>query len=132
MIPLRDTTPTKNYPVVNSVLIGINVVIFLVQLVQSDNWNKFVYVYGLVPRGYSVPEISVYFSTGQQIFSLITFMFLHGGFLHIIGNMWSLYIFGDNVEDRLGPFRYLAFYLLCGIGSGMAHLMLNLHSNLPP
>ena len=131
MIPLRDTTPVKNYPVVNNTIIGINVVIFLVQLLQGNDWNKFVYVYGLVPARYSHPEIAAYFTSGQQIFSLLSFMFLHGGFLHIIGNMWSLYIFGDNIEDRLGPLRYLAFYLLCGLGSGLAHLLLNLNSNMP-
>jgi hypothetical protein len=58
-------------------------------------------------------------------------MFLHGGFMHLIGNMWSLYIFGDNVEDRLGPARYIAFYLLCGLASGMTHLLFNTHSNIP-
>jgi membrane associated rhomboid family serine protease len=131
MFPLRDTTPSKNYPVVNSVLIGFNVVIYLLQTFQGDGWKRFVYVYGLVPARYSIPEISAYFSTGQQMFSLFTFMFLHGGFWHLLGNMWSLYIFGDNVEDRLGHLRYLAFYLFCGLGSGLAHLALNLHSNLP-
>jgi hypothetical protein len=58
-------------------------------------------------------------------------MFLHGGFLHLLGNMWSLYIFGDNVEDRLGPFRYLLFYLLCGLASGLSHLLLNMNSTIP-
>jgi hypothetical protein len=58
-------------------------------------------------------------------------MFLHGGFMHLIGNMWSLYIFGDNVEDRLGSARYIAFYLLCGLASGLTHLLLNAHSNIP-
>jgi hypothetical protein len=68
---------------------------------------------------------------GQQLFSLLSFMFLHGGFWHLLGNMWSLYIFGDNIEDRLGPFRYLVFYLLCGLLSGFTHLIFNLHSNIP-
>jgi hypothetical protein len=75
--------------------------------------------------------VSAYFSLGQQILSLFTFMFLHGGFLHLIGNMWSLYIFGDNVEDRLGPARYVVFYLLCGLASGLSHMLLNAHSNIP-
>jgi membrane associated rhomboid family serine protease len=131
MIPLRDTQPTKNYPVVNYVIIGINVVIFLVQLSQGPDSNKFVYIYGLVPARYSIPQISAYFSVPQQIFSFISFMFLHGGFWHLLGNMWSLYIFGDNVEDRLGPLRYLLFYLVCGIASGVSHLLLNQQSNLP-
>jgi hypothetical protein len=78
-----------------------------------------------------VPQVSAYFSLGQQLLSLFTFMFLHGGFMHLIGNMWSLYIFGDNVEDRLGSARYIVFYLLCGLASGMTHLLFNLHSNIP-
>jgi hypothetical protein len=131
MIPLRDTTPTRNYPVVNTAIIGINVVVYFIQLLQSTEINQFIYIYGLVPARYSVPQITQYFTTGQQVFSLVSFMFLHGGFWHILGNMWSLYIFGDNVEDRLGPIRYALFYLLCGIASGLSHLILNLHSNLP-
>jgi membrane associated rhomboid family serine protease len=63
--------------------------------------------------------------------ALVTFMFLHGGFLHLLGNMWTLYIFGDNVEDRLGPLRYTVFYLLCGLISGLTHVALNAHSTAP-
>jgi membrane associated rhomboid family serine protease len=131
MIPLRDTTPAKNYPVVNNSIIGINVVIFLIQFSQGAGLDRFIYIFGLVPARYSVPQIAAYFSTGQQIFSFLTFMFLHGGFWHLLGNMWSLYIFGDNVEDRLGHFRYLLFYLICGLASGASHLILNLNSNIP-
>jgi membrane associated rhomboid family serine protease len=131
MIPIRDTTPSKSVPVVNNTIIGINIVFFLVQLAQGQGQDHFVYLYGLVPAKFTVPQVSAYFSPGQQILSLFTFMFLHGGFMHLIGNMWSLYIFGDNVEERLGPFRYIAFYLLCGLASGMTHLLFNTHSNIP-
>jgi membrane associated rhomboid family serine protease len=131
MIPIRDTTPTRHFPVVNNTLIGINIVVFLIQLAQGPEMDRFVYFYGLVPARYSVPQISAYFSLFQQLFAFISFMFLHGGFLHILFNMWSLYIFGDNVEDRLGSMRYLIFYLVCGIASGMSHLFLNWHSNVP-
>lgn len=131
MIPIRDTIPSKNYPVVNNTIIGINVVIYLVQVTLVPDINRFVYIYGLVPARYSIPQITSYFNTGQQLFSLLSFMFLHGGFWHLLGNMWFLYIFGDNVEDRLGPFRYILFYLLCGITSGLSHLIINLHSNMP-
>ena len=131
MIPIRDTTPSKTVPVVNSTLIGINVVFFLVQLAQGQGQDHFVYLYGLVPAKFTVPQVSAYFSVGQQILSLFTFMFLHGGFLHLIGNMWSLYIFGDNVEDHLGSARYAFFYLLCGLASGMSHMLLNAYSNIP-
>jgi membrane associated rhomboid family serine protease len=131
MIPIRDTHPPKNRPVVNNLLIAVNILVFLIQLSQGSDSNLFTYVYGLVPARYSVPQISEYFSFWQQAFSFLSFMFLHGGFLHLIGNMWFLYIFGDNVEDRLGPVRYLVFYLLCGIFSGASHLLLNLGSNVP-
>ena len=131
MIPLRDTTPTRSYPIVNTTIIGINVVVYFIQLLQTAEIDKFVYIYGLVPARYSLPQIAQYFTPGQQVFSLVSFMFLHGGFWHILGNMWSLYIFGDNVEDRLGPIRYAIFYLLCGIASGLSHMVLNWHSNLP-
>jgi len=131
MIPLRDTTPTRNYPVVNTAIIAINVIVFCIQFLQGAEINKFIYIYGLVPARYSIPHVAEYFTIQQQIFSLVSFMFLHGGFWHILGNMWSLYIFGDNVEDRLGPIRYALFYLLCGIASGLSHLILNLNSNVP-
>jgi membrane associated rhomboid family serine protease len=131
MIPLRDTTPARNVPVVNNTIIGINVVVFILQLSLGAEWDKFVFTYGLVPARYSIPQLSAYFSAPQQVFSFVSFMFLHGGFWHLLGNMWSLYIFGDNVEDRLGPLRYLMFYLICGVASGVSHLLLNLHSNLP-
>ena len=131
MIPIRDTHPAKNRPVVNNLLIAVNVLVFLIQLSQGPDNRIFTYLYGLVPARYSVPQISEYFSFWQQAFSFLSFMFLHGGFMHLIGNMWFLYIFGDNVEDRLGPVRYLAFYLLCGLSSGISHLLLNLGSNVP-
>ena len=131
MIPIRDIIPSKNYPVVNNAIIGINVILYLVEMAQGAGLERFIYIYGLVPARYSLPEVAAYFSTGQQLFSVLSFMFLHGGFWHLLGNMWSLYIFGDNVEDRLGPLRYLVFYLLCGITSGLAHLVFNLNSNVP-
>ena len=131
MIPLRDTVQAKNYPVVNNTIIGINAAIFLYQLAQGAELDKFIYIYGLVPARYSIPQISAYFTGFQQVFSFISFMFLHGGIWHLLGNMWSLYIFGDNVEDRLGHVRYLAFYLICGIASGLSHMILNMNSNVP-
>lgn len=131
MIPIRDTVPSRTYPIINSTLIGINVVIFLVELAQGPHMGRFIYLYGLVPARYSVEGLSAHFTFFQQIFSLVSFMFLHGGFLHLLGNMWSLYIFGDNVEDHLGPIRYGVFYVLCGIVSGLFHLFINFNSNAP-
>lgn len=131
MIPIRDTIPAKKFPIVNTVLIGINILVFLIQLSQGQDWNRFITLYGLIPARFSNPDYAKYFSFQQQLFSTISFMFLHGGFWHILGNMWSLYIFGDNIEDRLGPFRYLFFYLLCGMASGLTHLFANLSSEIP-
>jgi membrane associated rhomboid family serine protease len=84
-----------------------------------------------VPGRYTLDYLSRHFTFSQQVFSWLSFMFLHGGFLHLLGNMWFLYIFGDNVEDRLGPLRYLCFYLLCGVASGVTHFLLNAQSEVP-
>jgi membrane associated rhomboid family serine protease len=131
MIPLRDATRSSNYPVVNNLLIATNVLVFFVQLMQGPRQDQFIFTYGLVPARYSVPAIGALFTSFQQVIALISFMFLHGGFWHLLGNMWSLYIFGDNVEDRLGPLRYLVFYLLSGWASGLFHLFLNWQSQIP-
>jgi membrane associated rhomboid family serine protease len=131
MIPLRDTIPARTRPVVTQALVVVNVLVYLVQLAQGPNLERFIYYYGLVPARYFVPQVAEYFTPGQQAFALVSFMFLHGGFFHLLGNMWSLYIFGDNVENHFGPLRYLAFYLLCGLASGLAHMALNPGSGVP-
>jgi hypothetical protein len=131
MIPIRDAVPSKTYPIVNVTLIAINVVVYLIELANYPVLDRLIFIYGLVPARYTVPEIAAHFDIVQQIFALFSFMFLHGGFWHILGNMWFLYIFGDNVEDRLGHLRYLAFYLLCGWASGLTHLFFNWHSQMP-
>jgi len=131
MIPIRDTIQSKNYPVVNNALIVINVFVYIIELSKGHDINQFIFNYGLVPAGYSLNEIGAHFTTGHQALALFTFMFIHGGFWHLLGNMWSLYIFGDNVEDRLGHVRYLIFYILCGLLSGIFHLLINLTSQVP-
>jgi membrane associated rhomboid family serine protease len=118
MIPLRDTIQSKSYPVVNTTIIVLNGLIFLVELGQGSKLNQFIFNYGLVPARI-------------HAFAFLSFMFIHGGFWHLLGNMWSLYIFGDNVEDRLGSIRYLVFYLFCGWASGLTHLLANWHSEIP-
>jgi len=131
MIPLRDTIQSRNYPVVNVTIIAANVLVYFFQASQGHDLNRFILTYGLVPARYSVPPIAAHFTLFEQVFSFFSFMFLHGGFWHLLGNMWSLYIFGDNVEDRLGPVRYLLFYLLCGFASGLTHFFTNYHSQVP-
>jgi len=131
MIPLRDTVPARTRPFVTHGIIVVNVLVFLLQLAQGPHLDRFIYYYGLVPARYFVPQIGEYFTAGQQLFALFTFMFLHGGFWHLLGNMWSLVIFGDNVEDHLGPLRYAAFYVLCGLVSGLAHMLMHRTSGVP-
>ena len=132
MIPLRDTTQSRSYPIVNITIIVANCLVYFLQTGQEGpRLNEFIMTYGLVPARYSMPAIGSSFTVSQQLFSFISFMFLHGGFWHLLGNMWTLYIFGDNVEDRLGSARYLLFYLLGGIASGLSHLLLNWHSPVP-
>lgn len=133
MIPIRDTTPTQNVPVVNNVFIAINVMVFLVQLLYGSGteFQRLIYTYGLVPARFTLPGWDASVSGISNSLTFVSFMFMHGGFLHLLGNMWSLYIFGDNVEDRLGPLRYTLFYMLCGITSGVTHLALNAHSTAP-
>ena len=131
MIPIRDALRSNNFPVVNFVIIVINIIVFLWQLLQGPHLKESLYLYGIVPLRYSNPELSAHFTRFQQYLPFLTSMFLHGGFLHIIMNMWFLYIFGDNIEDRLGHIRYVIFYLFCGVAAGLVHLFTNWSSNIP-
>jgi membrane associated rhomboid family serine protease len=131
MIPIRDAIRSKNFPAVNVLIIGLNIVVFLWELFQGPDLKDVFYVYGIVPLRYSSPELAAHFTGLEQYLPFLTSMFLHGGFLHIIMNMWFLYIFGDNIEDRLGHIRYLAFYLFCGVAAGLVHLFTNWNSNVP-
>jgi hypothetical protein len=131
MIPLRDTIQSRNYPVVNNTIIAINVLFYLIEISKGQGLNQFIFNYGLVPSRYSVPEVGALYSFGRQAIPFLSFMFLHGGFWHLLGNMWSLYIFGDNIEDRLGHVRYFIFYILCGLTSGLLQLFISWHSTIP-
>ncbi len=131
MIPLRDALRSKNFPAVNVLIIALNILAFLWELAQGSDLQDLFYLYGIVPLRYSNPEIAAHFTGFGQYLPFLTSMFLHGGFLHIIMNMWFLYIFGDNVEDRLGHLRYLFFYLFCGVAAGIIHLFTNWNSNVP-
>ena len=131
MIPIRDTIRSEHFPAVNFLIIGLNVLAFLWQLTQGHHLNEALFFFGIVPIRYSNPEVSAHFTTFQQFLPFLTSMFLHGGFLHILGNMWFLYIFGDNIEDRLGHIRYLIFYIFCGVAAGLVHLLTNWNSKIP-
>jgi membrane associated rhomboid family serine protease len=109
MIPLKDINPSRSFPIVNLAVILICSVVWLYEVsLEEYEFNRFIYNFGLVP-------VEV-FSKPYQLF---THMFLHGSWLHIIGNMWFLWVFGDNVEDRLGKFKYILFYVLSGFGAAV-------------
>lgn len=111
MLPLADDNPTKNFSDVNYCIIGVNIIVFVFELMH---WGPFATPAGVESLCMVPSRFITHFSL-EQVGTLFSSMFMHAGFAHIIGNMWFLYIFGDNVEDRLGRFNYLLFYLACGI-----------------
>jgi membrane associated rhomboid family serine protease len=119
MIPLRDTIRSNSKPVVTSLIIAINVSVFIYMLsLDPYTQNHFIQQYALIPAR-------------LRLSSIITSMFLHGGWMHLIGNMWFLWVYGDNVEDALGHGKYLIFYLLCGVAAAMAQYVVSPDSRLP-
>jgi membrane associated rhomboid family serine protease len=113
-------------PIVNWLIIGANVAVFLLEAtLGSRELTAFIDQFGVVARRFLTA------TDLEQIGTLFSSMFLHGGWFHVISNMWALYIFGDNVEDRMGHFRYLLFYLLCGVGAGLTHVFINSSSTVP-
>ena len=119
MFPLRDTQPSYSKPIVTIVLIAINILVFLFET-SLDDYSRvaFIALYGLTPDSFHVVNV-------------FTSMFLHGGWMHVLGNMWFLWIFGDNIEDILGHGKYLGFYLLCGVAAAAAQVLINLDSRVP-
>lgn len=132
MIPFRDNIPSSRYPVMTVAIIAINVAAFLYEMtLDPDELQAFLHNYGVVPATLGFIAQSPLAVLGQVSTSLFSSTVLHGGLLHLIGNMWYLWIFGDNIEDRLGRLRFLAFYLICGALAGMAHIAFNPHSSIP-
>jgi hypothetical protein len=130
MIPIRDTIPRRNPPIATWLIILANSFVFLFELALPEHTLvQFFYRFGLVPARYTHPAWALWVGLPvDDCFSFLTNMFLHGGWMHIIGNMWTLWIFGDNVEDRMGPIRFLFFYLFCGLAGGLVHWFINPHS----
>src|SRR5581483_2505526 len=119
MIPLRDVIPSRTTPYITVTIILLNAVAWLFEIsLPPRELNQFLFVYGVVPAQFSAP-------------TLITSMFLHGSWMHVIGNMWYLWIFGDNVEDRLGHGKFIFFYLLCGIVAAFGQIAADANSTLP-
>ena len=123
MMPIKDTAPSRKFPFFTLLLVIANIAVFGYEISIYKHLDKFIIQYGFIPaRMWQYP---------QGIISWFSSMFLHGGFLHIIGNMYFLWIFGDNVESRLGHFRFLFFYLFCGIAAAGTHAYFNSASLVP-
>ncbi len=119
MIPLRDSEPSLSTPFVTISLITVNALVFFYELsLDRFSLNHLIAAHGLIPGR-------------LHLDAFVTSMFLHGGWLHVIGNMWFLWIFGDNIEDILGHAKYLLFYLLCGVAAAVVHVAFNGDSRLP-
>ena len=119
MFPLRDTQPSYSKPVVTVLLIVVNILVFLFEFsLDPFTRNAFISTYGMVPDHFTVS-------------SVFTSMFLHAGWLHVLGNMWFLWIFGDNIEDILGHAKFLLFYLLCGVVAALAQFLFDPFSRVP-
>jgi membrane associated rhomboid family serine protease len=141
MIPLKDDTPRLSTPLLNYFLIAANVAVFLFQIsLGRREQTTFVYAFGLVPAHLTamlqgpLPAVHGHVhavSPGLALLPIVTSMFLHGGWLHLIFNMWFLWIFGRNVEESLGHFPYLVFYLTCGVVAAMAQTASNPGSVIP-
>jgi len=136
MIPLRDSTRSGTYPFVTKAIIFINVVVFLWELSLGRRLSEAFLHYAIIPARYTHADTAaeIFGAFGNPLAAALPFassMFLHGGWLHLIGNMWTLWIFGDNVEGRLGHGRYLTFYLAGGLAASLVHIITNPGSGLP-
>ena len=133
MFPLQDSIPSRTPPIATYYLIGINVLVFMLELSLGPAGIKSLfYHFGIVPARFSHPAWAEQAGLPlQNYWPFVTNIFLHGGWMHVLGNMWTLWIFGDNVEDRLGHGRFMIFYLLCGIIAGIVHCMVNPLSTVP-
>jgi membrane associated rhomboid family serine protease len=130
-IPLKDLNPRRTSPVVNTLLILTNVIVFLYQLTLTPHQSEaFALANATIPNHIRL-ALNGHGSLEAALIPIFTSMFLHSGFMHIAGNMLFLWIFGDNVEDYFGHVPYLLFYLVCGVGSGFTHILFNYHSSLP-
>jgi len=133
MIPLKDDNPTSGKPFVTYFIISLCVLVFLMQLTsQSYKTGQLFYSYGLIPSvlmGHNQLPMDLY--AVPAFVTIFSSMFMHGGFMHIIGNMLYMWIFADNIEDDLGPRKFIIFYLLSGIGAAMTQVLIDTHSQVP-
>jgi membrane associated rhomboid family serine protease len=126
MIPIRDTIPSTHFPAVTVGLICVNAVIFIIEInLGAQGLENLFLHWGIVPLRFTHPRLDA------NYLSLLSSIFLHGSWMHIIGNMWSLWIFGDNIEDRMGRIGFLTFYILSGLAAGVVHVVTNPASAVP-
>ena len=138
-IPLKDENPTYRFPFITIFFIALNISIFFYQIFSAQGLQYFVYKMGAIP--YEITHLKavtfVFFETQESLsrlsppLTLITSMFLHGSVLHLFGNMLFRWIFGNNIEDFLGPFRFVLFYFLSGLGASLTHIIFNPNSQVP-
>lgn len=132
MIPLKNLRPRIHFPSITLALIVINFIVFFYQLTLDPRaLQSFIMTYSMIPARAQLALAHSQYTLAQGFLPLFTSMFLHAGWLHIIGNMWFLWLFGPNVEDRLGHLPYLGFYLVCGLGAGVAQTLFSLGSTVP-
>ncbi|MDH5405989.1 MAG: rhomboid family intramembrane serine protease [Candidatus Aminicenantes bacterium] len=131
MIPLKDENPSFSFPMLTVGIIGANVMVFIYQLSLGEGLPLFIYRMGLVPYEF-IRMTDLPPATFIPIpLTLLTSIFLHGGLLHLAGNMLYLWIFGDNIEDSMGHLRFLIFYILCGAIASLLHILVNPNSKVP-
>ena len=128
MFPYKDDNPSNTFPVVTLGIIVLNTVVFLLQVLSGEDGKQIVYAFGAIPYNIVTMKATQPIHPALTIF---TSMFMHGGLFHIFGNMLYLWIFGNNIEDRLGHFRFIFFYLFCGIAAAMSHALLAPGSTVP-
>jgi membrane associated rhomboid family serine protease len=131
MFPLRDTIPSRSFPIITVVIICLNLLIFFYEFTLGAKAETLISSLGMIPASFA-NFLSVDISSWPPlILTLFSSVFLHGSWFHVISNMWYLWIFGDNIEDRTGHLRFLLFYLLCGLLAGIAHIVMNPLSEIP-
>ena len=130
MIPLRDTIRTRTVPFVTRLLVVANVAAFVLEILQGENLDAFLETFAFIPLRFFHPELAGWTFTAAVV-TIFTAMFLHGGLVHLLGNMLFLWIFGDNVEDALGHFRFLVFYLAAGVSATLLQAFLSPSSSIP-
>jgi len=127
MIPLKDDNPTSSFPLFTLGVIALNGLVFFYQQTLGEAATGFFFTYGAVPQKVTSFQMTDF----PAPLTILTSMFLHGGWLHLIGNMLFLWIFGKNIEDQLGHPRFLLFYLICGVIASLAHILVTPHSRIP-